>query len=292
MRAHGVLTEIQEADAADHVCWVYGEDDAAFGRAVRRFLAAGLERGERLLAIGERVLDSIGTDGDGFSGAAALISRGALRTFTTAQAYEATGQFAAAEQRTFYDAATRAAIADGYTGLRVVADVSDLAADPLTRPRLVQWEHLADGFIAEGAGFTAMCAYSAGLTDEALADVATVHPLVHAPAGPPPFQVFFDDRHIAVSGSVDTFSADRLARVLASSPVGAQGAVLDVSRVEFMDVAASRVIARWALHLDAHSLLLDVRGASPVLRRMWHVLALGELAPVTFDGVRFDGVAA
>jgi anti-anti-sigma regulatory factor len=107
---------------------------------------------------------------------------------------------------------------------------------------------------------------------------------VHAPAGIPPFQVFFDDNRVALTGSVDTFSADRLARVLASSPVGAQGAVLDLGRVQFVDVAASRVIARWAQDLNARSLPLEVRGASPLLRRMWQVLALGEIAPVRFVG--------
>jgi hypothetical protein len=284
VRAHGVLTEIPGAGTSDHICWVYDEDDAAFDRAVRTFLAGGLDRGERLLCVGERVIDSISTDADGLGDAEALIARGALRTLTTAQAYEAASTFVAGEQRAYYDAATREAIADGYTGLRVVAEVNALAADPATRAELVQWEHLADDFIAEGGGFTAMCAYSGELPGEALADVATVHPLVHAPAGIPPFQVFFDDNRVALTGSVDTFSADRLARVLASSPVGAQGAVLDLGRVQFVDVAASRVIARWAQDLNARSLPLEVRGASPLLRRMWQVLALGEIAPVRFVG--------
>jgi len=284
VRAHGVLTDIPEAGTSDHICWVYDQDDASFDRAVRAFMAGGLDRGERLLCVGERVIASISTDGDGFAGAEALIADGALRTVTTAEAYEAAGSFIAGEQRAYYDTATREAIADGYTGLRVVAEVSALAADPATRPTLVQWEQLADDVIAEGGGFTAMCAYSDALPGAALADAATVHPLVHAPAGAPPFQIFFDDHQVALAGSVDTFSADRLARVLASSPVSGQGAVLDLGRAEFVDVAASRVIARWAQDLTARSLPLEVRGASPLLRRMWQVLNLGEVAPVRFAG--------
>ena len=58
MRAHGVLTAIPEAGASDHLCWVY-EDDAAFDHAAREFLAGGLARGERLLCVGERVIDSL-----------------------------------------------------------------------------------------------------------------------------------------------------------------------------------------------------------------------------------------
>ena len=58
-----------------------------------------------------------------------------------------------------------------------------LAADPAVRPDLVKWEHVADDYIAQSTGFTAMCAYSAELTPEALADVAAVHPFVHGTGG-------------------------------------------------------------------------------------------------------------
>jgi len=275
------VTKVPAASTSDHICWVYDEDDASFDRAVRRFLAGGLERNERVLVIGERVIAGIRTPGDGFGDAEALLAEGTLRTLTTAEAYEAAGEFVPGTQRTFYDAATREALTDGYSGLRVVVEVSPLAADADTRATLVEWEHLADEYAAEGSGFSAMCAYSTRLPAQALADVTTVHPLVHAPASPP-FQVFFDDDRLALTGSVDTFSADRLARVLASSPVGDDGAVLDLRRVEFVDVAASRVIARWAQDLDARALPLEVRGASPLLQRMWQVLGLTHIAPVEF----------
>jgi anti-anti-sigma regulatory factor len=282
VRAHGTLTEMPGAGTSDHVCWVYDTEDPDFDRAVRQFLAGGVARGERLLCVGERVLESIRTDADGFGGADELIARGALRAVTMAEVYEATSDFVPGDQRSFYDDATSAALADGYAGLRVVADVSALAAAPGSRADLLQWEHLADEFIAQGGGFTAMCAYSADLPGEALADAAAVHPLVHSPRGVPPFQVFFDDDSVVVTGSVDTFGADRLARVLTSSPVAGAGAVLDLRSVDFVDVAGARAIARWAQELGARSVALEVRGASPLFRRMWRVLALDRLALVSF----------
>jgi anti-anti-sigma regulatory factor len=284
VRAHGRPSYIPEAGTSDHVCWIHGEDDAAFHRAVRRFLAGGLERGERLLCVGERVIDSLSADADGFGGADALIAGGALRTLTTAEACAATRAWVAGGRRSFYDAAIGAAIADGYAGLRVVADVSALAADPGNRAALVDWQHLADDAVAGGTGLTAMCAYSGELVHETLADIASVHPLVHAPDGMPLSRVYFQDDRVALIGSVDTFSADRLARVLASSPVGAHGAVLDLRRVEFLDVAASRAIAGWAQDLSARGVRVEIRGASSLLRRMWQVLALDEVAPVAFAG--------
>ena len=283
MRAHGVLSGFPAAGATDHVCWVY-DDDADFDAAVREFLSGGLERGERLLAVGERVIDSLRAQTAVLGDVDALIAAGTLETLTLAQAYAAAEPFAPEDQLAYYDSATQRAIDAGYRGLRVIAEVSSLAADPAVRPDLVRWEHFADDYIAQGTGFTAMCAYSRTLTREALADVAAVHPQVHGPEGVPSFRVFFDDDRLVLAGSVDTFGADRLARVLASSPVGAGAAVLDLSLAEFLDVSACRVLARWARDLQGRGRHVQVRNAAPLLRRMWRILALDELVPVDFAG--------
>lgn len=280
VRAHGAVTEVPEAGATDHLCWVY-DDDGDFDVAVRMFLAGGLARGERLLCVGERVIEPLAGATAQLGDTDGLRAEGVLQTLTLAEAYAATGTFTPEAQLEFYERATRAAIADGYEGLRVVADVGGLAERADTREVLLRWEHLADEYMARGSGMTAMCTYRRDLPGAALSEAAAVHPLVHAPATPP-FQIFFDGGHVALSGSVDTFGADRLARVLASSSVSGERAVLDLALVDFVDVAASRVIARWAQDLDARSLPLEVRGASPLLRRMWQVLGLERLAPVTF----------
>jgi len=283
VRAHGVLSGFPAAGTSDHVCWVY-DDDAAFGAAVREFLIGGLERGERLLCVGERVIDSLRGQLPPFGDIDALIADGTLETLTLAQAYEAAGPFGPANLLGYYDSATRRALDAGFRGLRVIAEVTALAADPSVRPELVRWEHVADDYIAQGTGFTAMCAYSGELTREALADVAAVHPLVHGPDGVPSFRVFFDDDRLVLAGSVDTFGADRLARVLATSPVAGDGAVLDLSLAEFVDVTACRVLAQWARDLQDRDLDVEVRNASPLLRRMWRILALDEFVPVQFAG--------
>jgi anti-anti-sigma factor len=285
VRAHGLLSELPGAEATDHICWVYDDDDA-FDAAVREFLAGGLARGERLLCVGERVIDSLTGDTAPLEGVEALIAGGRLMTLTLAEAYDATGTFVPERQLAFYDEATRRAISDGYRGLRVVAEVSSLAADPARRSDLIRWEHLADEFVAHGPGFSAMCAYRGDLPREALADVVAVHPLVHAPESVLSFRLFFDDHRIVLAGSVDTFSADRLACVLASSPLDPDAAVLDLSPLEFLDVAGCRALARWARALRARSVPLEVVGASPLVRRMWQLLGLGEFAPVAFAEAR------
>jgi len=283
VRAHGVLSGIPEAGTSDHVCWVY-DDDAAFDRAVQEFLAGGLARGERLLCVGERVIDSLRDVALSPGQVESLVAEGTLELQTLAQAYAAAGPFLPENQLSYYDTATRRAIDAGYRGLRVIAEVSALAADPVTRSELVRWEHVADGYISSGAGFTAMCAYSGRLPREALADVETVHPLVHDPDETPGFRVFFDADRVVLAGSVDSFTADRLSRVLAASPVGADGPVLDLQLTEFVDVAACRALARWARELHDRGLHLEIRSATPLVQRMWQLLALDELAPVEFAG--------
>jgi anti-anti-sigma regulatory factor len=130
---------------------------------------------------------------------------------------------------------------------------------------------------------TALCAYSDSLPAEALADVTAVHPAVHAPPGLAPFHVFFDDDALALAGSVDLADADRLARVLAHSPSG-PAVVLDVSRLTFVDISGSRAIARWAGDLRRRGVPVEIRGSSRLFRRIWRVLALDDVASVTFAG--------
>lgn len=276
MRSSGPVPSVPEARAGDHLCWVH-DGDASFGDAVRRFLAGGLARGERLLCVGDRAIaalhgDPAVLDADG------LLADGRLATLTVAEAYAATGEFSTAAQRRYYDAATRQARADGFTGLRVVAEVSELAAEPAHAEELGRWEQVADEYMASGSGMSALCAYRADLPAPVLARIAAVHPAVHAPDDLVPFRAYVVDGRLALAGEVDTFSAERLATVLTTAPVG-RDVDVDVSALRFVDVAGCRVLAAWAA---AAGRPVRLTGASGLLRRMWQLLALDDLAPVTF----------
>jgi len=281
VRAHGRVEDVPGAGAADHLCWVYA-DDGAFDEAVHEFLTGGLARGDRVLCVGQRVIDTLGARAGTAGDVDALIAHGTVETLTLAEAYEAAGPFLPEQQLAYYDAATRRAKDDGYQGLRVIAEVSDLAADPEQLSDLLRWEHLADEYAAHGSGFSAMCAYRADLAPEALADVASVHPLLRAPEEISSFRLFADGDHLSLVGTVDLFSVDRLSRVLSATRVTDDGVVLDVSGLDFVDVAGCRALARWAAALDPGSVSVEVVGASSLLRRMWDILHLGRLAPITF----------
>jgi anti-anti-sigma factor len=280
VRAYGRVGEIPEPGPSDHVCWIY-DDARDLDTAAADFLMGGLARGERLLVVGDGLIEALSRNTVPFGGTDSLVATGALEILDVCTAYVAGARFAPEQQLAFYEAATRAARDDGFTGLRVAAEISPLAADPGSRADLVRWEHLADDLAARGSGFTAMCAYRGDLGEEALADVASVHPLVRGPEGVPPFHVFYDADRVVLTGSVDTFTAPRLARVLADSPAARPSTVLDLGRLEFMDVAGCRTLARWAAALGRP---LHVTGASRLVQRMWQLLGLQALAPVVFEG--------
>jgi anti-anti-sigma regulatory factor len=281
MRASGLLSELPEARPADHVCWVYDEHDAGFDPAVRRFLAGGVARGERLLVVGDRAIAAL--DGDPAQlDAARLRAEGALELLTVDDAYAATEEFTVERQRAWYEAATHRARDDGYTGLRVVAEMSGLAADPRYGEELVRWEHVADEFMAADGGMSAMCTYRSDLPPASLSAAAAAHPAVRAPEPSVPFRVFFEDGQVVLVGEVDAFDAERLAALLAAGPVGAR-AVLDVRGLEFVGAAGLRALARWAVALDARGSSLELRGASSLLRRMWCLLGLDDRVSVGFS---------
>ncbi|MGY1753592.1 MEDS domain-containing protein [Blastococcus sp. SYSU D01042] len=280
MRAHGPVTELPEAAASDHLCWVH-QDDAAFDDAVREFLAGGLARGERLLCVGERAIAALAGATGPLGDADVLVARGALSTMTVDEVYAAAGPLVVERQRAYYEAATRRALDDGYRGLRVVAELTGLAADPEQRDLLAAWEHAGDEFIASGAGMSAMCAYRADLPPATLGALLSVHAQGRADEHLSPYRLFFAYDAVRLAGSVDTSTADRLAATLAGTPVG-PSPVLDLTGLEFVDVAGFRALAGWAADLRARGLPLEIRGASALVRRVWHVLDLDAVAPVTF----------
>lgn len=282
MRLSGVLDEQDPLAGTDHVCWVY-DDPASFVDVALRYLAEGLARREQLLCFGDDLDDELRAVGEPFGSIDALVARGALGFRSAVDAYVEAGTRDPAGQWAYYDAAVRDARAAGFTGVRVVAEVTALARLPVERADLVQWEHIADEFIASGSGMVALCAYRRGALDaEAVADVTAVHPQVHAPLDPPSFRIWFEGTRIALTGTVDTFSAGRLARLLAASPVAGPTVVLDLSGLEVVDVAGCRALALWARSLAERGIRLRVQRAPRAVVRIWRLLGMDGPAPVTF----------
>ena len=283
VRASGVLDRPPGVERGDHVCWAY-DDDAAFEHAAVRFLSEGLARGDRLLWVGDGAEDRLRRSSGPLADVGGLTGRGALQVLSVADGYAAAGPFAPERQLEFYDAATRRAIDEGYRGLRVVAEITSLAADETKRAQLLSWEHLADDFVAHGPGFSALCAYRRDLLPaETVADVVSLHPVAHADGAATAFRVWFDEDALRLAGDVDAFGAGRLARLLASTHADAPLVTLDLTEVAFIDLAGVRAIASWAQQLAGSDRRLVLRGASRLFRRMWGLLTPTDGAAVSFS---------
>ena len=156
-----------------------------------------------------------------------------------------------------YAAATDEALAEGFSGLRVVADVTDLATDPGCQCR---WESVADRFMAERP-LSALCCYDRRrLAPEVLRDLCAVHPVVNEPV---PFRIYAAGDDLRLEGEIDYFSSDALQRLLQLTR--ADGG-LDLSGAGFIDHHGARVI---------HDSGIPFAGTPESMRRASHLLGLG-----------------
>jgi ABC-type transporter Mla MlaB component len=286
VRASGLLDQPAGVERADHVCWAY-DDDASFEEAAVRFLGEGLAHGDRLLWVGDGAGDRLRRSAGPLADVEGLAGRGILRLLAVGDGYAPTGSFSPDQQLAFYDAATREALEDGYRGLRVVAEITALAADPARRADLLRWEHLADDYVAHGPGFSALCAYRADvLPPEAVADATAVHPVSPSGRLTSDFRLWFDEGRLVLAGEVDASGADRLARLLESTHLDAPLICLDLSRLDFADLAGVRTVARWAERLRAVPARVELVGAPRLFRRIWALLDLGDRVDVFFPEPR------
>lgn len=283
VRASGLLDRPAGVERGDHVCWAY-DDDAAFEDAAVRFLAEGLAQGDRLLWVGDGAADRLRRSGTPLADVDGLSARGALTLVPLAEAYDTAGPFAPEQQLAFYDAATRRAVDDGYRGLRVVAEITGLAAVESSRAELLRWEHLADDYVAHGPGFTALCVYRSDLLPpDAVADVVSLHPVSHTEGTAATFRVWFDDGALLLAGDVDAFTTGRLSRLLAATHVDTPVVTLDLSGLTFVDLAGVRAVVHWAGTLSRDGRSLELRGASRLFRRMWDLLTPAGGLAVSFS---------
>jgi hypothetical protein len=195
-------------------------------------LAEGARRNEKLMFIAEDP-DAGGLQGIGDLDQ--LLSRGQLEIQPVEAAYGRSGAFSHTAQLAVFEAVLADAVADGYSGIRVVAENTSLATgnDEGFR-RWLRWEQVTDRFQAT-ANVTGICYFdSRKLSSDRRADLAAVHPVRSVTVPPTPFSFVVDGDAVAVSGTLDFWSEDQFQRLLRTAPDDGP-LTLDLSRVEFVD---------------------------------------------------------
>jgi hypothetical protein len=215
MRDHGLVESAASFGLHGHACWIYEDDDELI-RGASEFLIAGERLGQRLIYAGTSLPEPLHGHAVDLLGLDELYGRADPEAVLAR-----------------YSAATDAALADGYTGLRVVGEVSPLVCDPRDWERILAWEALADRYMAERP-MAGLCCYDRRLVaEDVIDDLCAVHPAVRSCGQIVPFRLYRDGDALMLAGELDFFSADRLRRTLAAA--AADGDVLDLRALRFTD---------------------------------------------------------
>lgn len=248
----------------DHVAWCGEGPEALDGIAVSVFSEAA-ERGELLVFVSDdpdpqRLAGLADVDG--------LIERGALRLATVEETYGRVLDVAA--QRRVFEALLERALADGHTGISVVADNSSLAAGSEEEfAAWLNWEATADALQATRP-VSGVCYFDRRrVPRERMDDLAAMHPVLSADFEAPSFQIFVDGDVVRVVGAVDYFCVEQLRRILGAAPE-VTGRALDVSEIEYMHHGAL-----WTLNdLAGEDRRIRLSGATDSVQRVWKLLDL------------------
>jgi anti-anti-sigma regulatory factor len=259
MRLPGVVDNARGLGARSHLCWSY-DDHPEFVARAQEFLSDGLAAGERACYVAPGDVAALTGQLREIDGLDEAIDRGALRVESLDTLYPVGTTVDPAIQIRTYAAATRDALAAGFTGLRVAAEATDLVRSPAQLDSFTRYEHLVDQFML-AQPFTALCAYHRGeLGDQVVAQLACLHP--QATTGATPFRLHArttqEESTLALGGELDLTGHDLLSRALdRAAPRSIEGRILiDATDLSFID-------HRGMLALDDYA---GRRGVTAVLR--------------------------
>jgi anti-anti-sigma regulatory factor len=190
--------------------------------------------------------------------------QGALVVGTTSDVY---GEGDAGSPLAFFASTVERASADGYQGLRVVADMTAMVADPQRRLDHLRWEQLADRYMTSHP-LAGLCLYDARRVT-GIDAVVFAHPL-QGPREPPVALYGLGPDSSRLEGEVDSTMYRPFAELLTSVP--ASDVFIDVSDLGFVDARSAWILHRQLQSRRAAGQALVLAGARPVLRRMWDAL--------------------
>ena len=172
-----------------------------------------------------------------------------------------------------YAAATEQALAAGWTGLRVVADVTPLVRTPAQLDAFARYEYRVDRYMRDHP-FTAICAYDRGrLGDDAIAQVACMHA---ASTTAVPFRLHAcppAEGVAALSGELDPEADDLFTATLRRADLAPDGGevVLHAAGLRFTDHGS---LLRLQQYAEEHGTTVVLRGAGRATARLAELLEL------------------
>jgi hypothetical protein len=242
------------------MCWAY-EDPGVLRQRTVEFLTDGVLQGQRIIYADARSAVEQCKQLEGLYDIDGLLARGALRLQVLGEAViDPSAQVAS------FAVATKRALAAGYTGLRMAADVTPLVRTSVQRAAFARYEHQLDRFMVNEP-FTALCAFDARyLAPEAVAELACLHPLVNVDVAP--FRLFASSaRTAAFKGDVDALSAPLFSLTIARVADTWEGhsMVVEVDESSFIDHRFLLVIQHMAEHAGLRAIVIRQRSPMTTL---------------------------
>lgn len=238
----------------DHVCLAFA-DDSEQRRVVTAYVSDGLKRGERVMYFTDRqkpavVLDwlrSTRMDPD------AALSSGQLQVVTASDGYLVSGRFDATAMAATLRQEMASAAASGYKGFRVSGEMSWALREIAGADELAAYESMVSS-VFEGQPASAVCQYDARLFHP-----TQLQTYDHCHPGTVELSPLYEDkllrivptfeegeRTMRVIGTVDYRTTDALTAVLDATLDWAGDVRVDMSALEFIDLAGLRALAQTA----------------------------------------------
>ena len=280
MRMIGPVESYRGFGLQDHLCWVHG-DLGDYRPRLTEFFREGLEQGLRVAYLGSGNAGELREHLDPLVDVGPLLTRGAIRVISFEEIYGVGEPVDPAEVIERYAAGTQEALADGYQGLRISADVTDLVRAPEQQDAFARCEFLLERYSSRHP-LSAMCEYRLELGD-AVTQFACMHAAV--PAGLTPFQVFAcDDGAVGLLGEfvqAGQIAFERALRRIQPAP-GDSKLIFDMSAVRFMDHHALLSLDSYA---EACQVPVFARSVPPIVHRLARALGLEPLGHVHVGGL-------
>jgi anti-anti-sigma regulatory factor len=275
MRIWGATRGADGLGPHDHVCWAYDEG-ADFHPRAAEFLADGLAQGLRTSLVAPGDVGRLRADLRQSDALAAALCDGSLTVDSLDGMYGTDELVHPETQVGRYAAATEAAVADGFRGYRVAAEVTALVRTPEQLENFARYEHRVDRFMAEQP-FSAMCGYHRpSLGDEPVALLASLHPAMSPGASSYRLHAAADGT-LTVSGELDHLAARTFRRALEYAALGERSGdlVIDGSGLDFVDHRNLFALAEFAAR---EQLKVVLRTGYPGAKRLVELLGIEGIA--------------
>ncbi len=255
MDAVGEAVAVHQLAEGDHACLTFTDPEERLD-LVAEFVAGGLMAGQRVVWFTDSVPvgEAAGELATRQLAVAEAVAKGQLQTYAGGQAWLAEGRADAEKMIALVGRHLECALADGFAGLRVTADMSWATSPIVAADQLLAFEKQATALL-DSDRLTVMCQYDREIFDAVtLAFAADAHPKTVAAEAyydTPLLRICRQYRPagIRLAGEIDHTQLGPLQQALAEALRLDDTIHVNLTKLHFMDVTAATAIAKAALNL-------------------------------------------